>query len=283
VHRSSETIKPGSPPGAVIDLHARNRSTSVAVDGPVSTRTATDTFDRDDWWNPDGALIGLHTLLDPARVPYFLSVLRPGSRVLDVGSGGGFVAFALADAGHEVFGLDASAAAIQAADRTGAGSFVIGKGERLPFAASSFDAVVCSEVLEHVAKPAQVVSEIARVLRPGGRLVFSLPNRTHVSRLVLIDAAQRWRWSRVLPDDLHQWDRFIRPDELDRMLLRSRLQVNDISGLSVPVRSWVRTIQTMLRLKRGRIGFAEAGEAVNLRVGGGRAVAYIGHATLAVA
>ena len=54
-----ETTTPGWPPGAVIDLHARNRSTSVAVDGPMSTRAATDTFDRDDWWNPDGALIGL--------------------------------------------------------------------------------------------------------------------------------------------------------------------------------------------------------------------------------
>ena len=238
------------------------------------------TFDRDDWWLPDGFLIGLHTLLDPARVPYFLSVLQPGSQVLDVGSGGGFVARAMAGVGHRVFGVDPSAAAVRAANDADAGSFVIGRGEQLPFPTSSFDAVVCSEVLEHVAAPAHVISEIGRVLRPGGRLLFSLPNRTRLSRLTLIEAAQRWRWSRVLPGDLHQWDRFIRPEELTRMLDRRGIHVQDISGLSIAPRAWMATARALLRLRRGRIGFAEAGDAIDIRVGGRMDVAYIGYATL---
>ena len=246
----------------------------------MTSAPTTATFDRDDWWREDGFLIGLHTLLDPARVPYVLSVLQPESQVLDVGSGGGFLAQAMAGVGHRVFGVDPSAAAVRAANDTDTGSFAIGRGEQLPFPTSSFDAVVCSEVLEHVAAPAHVISEMARVLRPGGRLLFSHPNRTRLSKLTLIEAAQRWRWSRVLPGDLHQWDRFIRPEELTRMLDRRGIQVQDIAGLSIPPGAWMATARALMRLRRGRIGFGEAGDAIDLRVGGSTAVAYIGYATL---
>lgn len=52
---------------------------------------------------------------------------------------------------------------------------VVGTAERLPFAAESFDSVLCTQVLEHVAQPWMMVSEIARVLRPGGRVLLSAP------------------------------------------------------------------------------------------------------------
>lgn len=51
----------------------------------------------------------------------------------------------------------------------------VGRGEQLPFRAGSFDAVVCSEVIEHVADPAALIAELHRVLRPGGRLLLSSP------------------------------------------------------------------------------------------------------------
>ncbi|HEX8684538.1 MAG TPA: class I SAM-dependent methyltransferase [Ardenticatenaceae bacterium] len=52
---------------------------------------------------------------------------------------------------------------------------VVGTAEGLPFAAESFDSVLCTQVLEHVAQPWMMVSEIARVLRPGGRVLLSAP------------------------------------------------------------------------------------------------------------
>ena len=62
----------------------------------MSAPSTLEPFDSAAWWEPDGFLIGLHSLIDPVRVPYFASVLNdriaPGSRVLDVGCGGGSLA-----------------------------------------------------------------------------------------------------------------------------------------------------------------------------------------------
>jgi len=237
-----------------------------------------DHFDRSDWWDRDGMLLGLHTLLDPVRVPRFRARLESGSRVLDVGSGGGFVTRALIEAGHDAVALDLSLRAIGAAHGVGIPQAVVARGEQLPFAEDRFDAIVCSEVLEHVNDPAAVVAEAARVLRPGGRFLFSGPNRTLRSRLLLIDVAQRW--TRVLPHDLHSWDRFIRPHELAVMLRNHGLRIDDLTGVSIPPRSWPRAARALLALARGRIGFAEAGERIDLRLGGTRAIAFIGSATL---
>ncbi len=60
-------------------------------------------------------------------------------------------------------------------DRSNKGLQVIGAATLLPFANASFDSVLCTQVLEHVVHPATVVAEIARVLRPQGRLVLSAP------------------------------------------------------------------------------------------------------------
>ena len=60
-------------------------------------------------------------------------------------------------------------------DRSSLGAHVIGTAESLPFASASFDSALCTQVLEHVAQPAQVIAEIARVLKPAGRLVLSAP------------------------------------------------------------------------------------------------------------
>ncbi len=60
-------------------------------------------------------------------------------------------------------------------DRSNKGVLVIGAANVLPFVDGAFDSVLCTQVLEHVAHPASVVAEIARVLRPNGRLVLSAP------------------------------------------------------------------------------------------------------------
>jgi SAM-dependent methyltransferase len=57
---------------------------------------------------------------------------------------------------------------------------VVGRAENLPFASSSFDSVLCTQVLEHVPEPWRTVEEIARVLRPGGKLLLSTPQAEHL-------------------------------------------------------------------------------------------------------
>lgn len=101
---------------------------------------------------------------------------RRGGDVLDVGCGVGAHASALAAAGSRVTGVDSSLPVVRAAARrtqdTGPPFAVVaGEASRLPFAGGSFDLAIAVTALCFVASPAQAVAEIARVLRPGGRLV----------------------------------------------------------------------------------------------------------------
>jgi demethylmenaquinone methyltransferase/2-methoxy-6-polyprenyl-1,4-benzoquinol methylase len=102
---------------------------------------------------------------------------RPGQRILDVATGTGLVAFALAARGAEVVGLDqsedmlAGARARQArAGSAGQVSFVRGEAEQLPFPDDSFDALTFTYLLRYVDDPQATLAELARVLRPGGRI-----------------------------------------------------------------------------------------------------------------
>jgi 2-polyprenyl-6-hydroxyphenyl methylase/3-demethylubiquinone-9 3-methyltransferase len=137
---------------------------------------------------------------------------------------------------------------------------------------------VCSEVLEHVDDIDAVITEVGRVLRPGGVLIFSLPNRTLLSRLALIELAQRNSITRVLPPDLHDWDRFIGSRDLTELVRRHKLIVHEVHGISVRIRDLPALVEAMVNLRRRRISYSEAGSRVRLRLSRSRAVAYMGYA-----
>ncbi len=240
-------------------------------------------FDADAWWDSDGFLYGLHTLLEPLRGSYVTATLRDagmsqGSRVLDIGSGGGFLAATLSGAGYNVIGIDPALAAVRDATKHVAASFVVAAGEALPFADGAFEAVVCSEVLEHVENPDAVVAEASRVLRPGGVFLFTLPNRTRLSRLVLIDLAQRCTLTRVLPQWLHDWNRFIGSRDMCDLAQRHGLAAQEVQGVSIRARDLPTAVWAMVGLRRNRISYAEAGSRVRLRLSRSRAIAYVGYA-----
>jgi 2-polyprenyl-6-hydroxyphenyl methylase/3-demethylubiquinone-9 3-methyltransferase len=115
---------------------------------------------------------------------------RPGEHWLDAGCGTGTIARCLARRGCRVTAVDASARMIAAAERVAAAETVspavrfleVDDVVQLSFADAAFDAVVCSSVLEYVEAPAQVLGELARVLRPAGRLIVSIPNRRALLR-----------------------------------------------------------------------------------------------------
>ncbi|TMK85940.1 MAG: methyltransferase domain-containing protein [Actinobacteria bacterium] len=96
-----------------------------------------------------------------------------GCRWLDVGAGIGAMAEALAGAGATVVALDVEDGWGPGVTRT---PFVMGRGERLPFRDGAFDAVLCSNVLEHVPDPMTIVLELARTCRPGGAIYVSWTN-----------------------------------------------------------------------------------------------------------
>jgi len=96
------------------------------------------------------------------------------SRILDFGSGTGGNTDAYARVGR-VVGVEPNAGAIDLAKARGTALYCRASGTELPFAASSFDVVMASDVLEHIGDDVGAVREIGRVLKPGGALVFSVP------------------------------------------------------------------------------------------------------------
>jgi len=175
------------------------------------------------WWSGTSRwLRTLHNLV-PARFTYFDREVPDwrGKAVLDVGCGGGFMAEALAQRGAGVIGVDPSHEAIEAA-RAHAGAqglaidYSVGVGESLPVETGSIDIVVCVDVLEHVDDLDQVVSEVRRVLRPGGLFLFDTINATALARLCVVFFAERLL--RLLPRGTHDPAKFIPP-----AVLRSKL------------------------------------------------------------
>lgn len=98
---------------------------------------------------------------------------HPGARLLDIGAAFGFAVVEARAAGWEATGLEISAVAAARAGRVAAGRLVVANAQRTPFASESFDAITLWDVLEHLSDPHAAVAEIARLLRPGGRLVLT--------------------------------------------------------------------------------------------------------------
>jgi SAM-dependent methyltransferase len=132
--------------------------------------------------------LGLRRLFDLATVLLMLEC-RPGDRVLDLGAGSGFSSEMLARLGYHVIAIDPDLRALvqnrqrPAFDPTridGTVTVVASFAEALPFIDAAFDGVVGLNVLHHVPDMPLVTSELARVLRPGGRAVFCEPGLEHL-------------------------------------------------------------------------------------------------------
>ncbi len=187
----------------------------------------------DIWWNENEVFSTLLLWLNPVRFGYFRQILLEklkvdprGKETLDVGCGGGLLAEQFARLGCKVTGVDPSerslATARAHAQQSGLDiNYLVGVGEHLPFADAAFDIVYCCDVLEHVSSLEQVISEIARVLKPGGIFCYDTINRTLLSKLVLIKMAQEWQATRFMPPNLHDWQQFIKPRELISFMRRA--------------------------------------------------------------
>ncbi|OYY07569.1 MAG: hypothetical protein B7Y70_14405 [Rhizobiales bacterium 35-68-8] len=112
-----------------------------------------------------------------------LPLLPPAGHWLDAGCGTGTFSRMLAADNRTVLGVDASVAMVEEGRRLaeplgGRAAFEpVATVESLPFPDASFDGVICLSVLEYLAKPQAALDELARVLRPGGVVVVSVPHR----------------------------------------------------------------------------------------------------------
>ncbi|MGH7629134.1 MAG: bifunctional 2-polyprenyl-6-hydroxyphenol methylase/3-demethylubiquinol 3-O-methyltransferase UbiG [Gemmatimonadales bacterium] len=259
----------------------------MPVDNAVYDRHA------DTWWDERSFL---HTLaaLTPVRFGYMRRVLLTevrfvptGLRALDIGCGGGFLAEEFARLGFAVTGIDPSAPSLAVA-RTHAATqglpitYWCAMGEALPFPDASFDVTYCCDVLEHVADIKRVIAESARVLRPGGVYLYDTINRTLRSKLIVIWLLQEWRWSSLMPPDLHDWQMFIRPAELRALLERHGLLPQGFTGLT-PRAKPVRILRALRARKRGVLSHAEVFRRLDLGESADTSVLFMGYARKAPA
>ena len=199
-----------------------------------------------DWWDPKGSSAMLHKL-NPVRLGYVraridahwdldAADLKPleGKRVADVGCGAGLLAEPLARLGGRVTAIDAAPENIAAA-RDHAALQGLEIDYRIGDVAAldgPFDLVTSMEVVEHVADVPAFISGLARALAPDGLLILSTPNRTALSKLLMIQVAEGLG---RIPRGTHEWDRFLTPEELKAHLEDSGLEVLDVTGLGFSV------------------------------------------------
>jgi 2-polyprenyl-6-hydroxyphenyl methylase/3-demethylubiquinone-9 3-methyltransferase len=188
------------------------------------------------WWDPDGEFRPLHDL-NPARLDYIEA--RAGlarSLVVDVGCGGGLLAEGMARRGARVLGIDLAPEALAVARLHALESGLeveyraVAVEALAESATGQFDLVTCLEMLEHVPDPAAVVASAARLVRPGGNVVFSTINRNARSFALAIVGAEYLM--RLLPMGTHRYARLIRPSELSRWARASGLELLDLAGLA---------------------------------------------------
>jgi len=177
-----------------LDEAWRWRDRAAARDRSTRFHDMVDFFDRMQTDGPYATLLDdLVALVEP---------LDPASRALDLACGPGRVSRDLAPRCGEVVGLDASAAMLErareraVASGLGNTSFVEAVAATLPFPDASFDLVILANVLFYVADPVDVLREVARVLRPGGRVALLEPTtsltRAAVSGLVRSHGLRRF-------------------------------------------------------------------------------------------
>ncbi|VVC43881.1 Ubiquinone biosynthesis O-methyltransferase,S-adenosyl-L-methionine-dependent methyltransferase [Cinara cedri] len=204
------------------------------------------------WWKSNGPLNALHSL-NPLRVSFIINGLvnmkkieteNIGTRqslknikILDVGCGGGLLTEALARLDSNVTGIDPSKDLISIAiDHS-----VILRNKKIKYInesieehvklnAETYDAIVTSEVLEHVSNKYSFLTSCAECLKPGGSLFITTPNRTLSSWLSVIIIGETFNF---IPKGTHEWEKFICPHELQSILeMNCKCDTISINGLS---------------------------------------------------
>lgn len=201
-----------------------------------------------EWWDPKGKFKPLHRF-NPVRLGFIRDTVeahfgldpkarRPfeGLRFLDIGCGGGLVSEPMARLGAQMVSVDASEANIKTAMthaaetgvkidyRAGTVEGLLESGE------APFDVVLNLEVVEHVANPADFLSQCAALVKPGGLMIVATINRTAKAfALAIVGAEYVLRW---LPTGTHEFEKLVKPDEIDTALTASGMLVRAPQGVS---------------------------------------------------
>lgn len=200
------------------------------------------------WWDPFGPFMPLQQM-NPRRVEFIRRNIERdrninasdalpfrGLHLLDIGCGGGILAESLARLGAQVLAIDASDDNVNAARAHATRDpsldtrleYQAITAEYLADQHRQFDAVVASEILEHVNRPTDFLATCVSLIKPGGSLFITTINRTPLAYLKTVLAAEHLlRW---VPVGTHDYSKYVRPEELESALHKAGTVVVDKQG-----------------------------------------------------
>ena len=199
----------------------------------------------DEWWDVNGKFKPLH-MFNPIRIEYITENIRKhfnikndkfnfleGINILDIGCGGGLISEPMARLGAKVTGVDASEKNIKIAkihsEKNNLNIDYLNKSPEQLKIKNKFDVILNLEIVEHVEDVNLYVKSCGNLIKPGGLMFTATLNRTMVSYVkAIIGAEYVLRW---LPIGTHDWNKFIKPEELEKKLNFENFKTKNIEGL----------------------------------------------------
>ena len=200
----------------------------------------------EEWWDINGKFKPLH-MFNPIRIEYIVEKIKQhfngndentnyfqDLKILDIGCGGGLISEPMARLGATVTGIDASNKNIKVAKLHSKKSNLkiryLNKSPEQLNEIEKFDVILNLEIVEHVADVDLYISSCFKLLKKGGIMFTATINRTLSSYFkAIIGAEYILRW---LPIGTHDWDKFIKPEELEKKLVEQKFKTLDIKGLN---------------------------------------------------
>jgi|TARA_B100000780_G_scaffold271686_1_gene232874 2-polyprenyl-6-hydroxyphenyl methylase/3-demethylubiquinone-9 3-methyltransferase len=200
----------------------------------------------DEWWDIDGKFKPLH-MFNPIRIEYILEITLKyfkidenkkfplkNLKILDIGCGGGLISEPMTRLGAQVTGVDASSRNINIAKEHAKKSslditYLNDKPESLS-SEKKFDIILNLEVVEHVEDVDLYLNSCFKLLKPKGIMFTATLNRTLTSYVkAIVGAEYILKW---LPVGTHDWNKFIKPEELEKKLTDLNFSIINMTGLS---------------------------------------------------
>ena len=198
-----------------------------------------------EWWNPEGKFKPLHKF-NPIRIKYIKQNIinnfklknktKPlsGISILDIGCGGGLLSEPMARLGASVTGIDASDKNIKIAKLHSKKNklkinYLISSPEKLRIK-KKFDVILNMEIVEHVEDIDFFLRSCSKLLKKNGLMFVATINKTLKSYVFAIVGAEYiLRW---LPIGTHEWEKFVNPEYLKKILAKYKLHLDKMNGMN---------------------------------------------------
>ena len=198
-----------------------------------------------EWWDPSGKFKPLHKF-NPIRIKYIKENIinnfklkakkRPLDKIniLDIGCGGGLLSEPMTRLGANVTGIDASnknitIAKLHAKKNNLKINYLCSSPEKLKIK-KKFDVILNMEIIEHVEDINFFINSCSKLLKKDGLMFIATLNKTLKSYMfAIIGAEYVLRW---LPIGTHDWEKFVRPEDLKKILSKNNLKLEKLDGMN---------------------------------------------------